>query len=240
MWNDVVDLRDFYASGLGQITRRMIRGRIRAVWNDVSGQRVMGLGFATPYLGLFRGEAERVAAVMPAPLGVLAWPRSGPGLVTLADETELPFPDRSIDRVLLVHALESTEHVRAMMREIWRVLSDGGRLLAIVPNRRGIWARLDGTPFGQGRPYTAAQLNRLLRDTLFLPLGEGGALYMPPFHSRMMLGSAPAWEKVGGRWFPHFAGVVMMEAAKQIYAAGTPSGVRERKRAYASLGLRQG
>ena len=50
--------------------------------------------------------------------------------------------------------------------EIWRVLSGNGRLLVIAPNRRGIWARFEHTPFGHGRPYTSSQLYRLLRDTL--------------------------------------------------------------------------
>jgi alpha-ketoglutarate-dependent 2,4-dichlorophenoxyacetate dioxygenase len=45
-----------------------------------------------------------------------------------------------------------------------------GRLLLIVPNRRGIWARLDSTPFGHGRPYSRGQLERLLGDALFTPL----------------------------------------------------------------------
>ena len=54
-----------------------------------------------------------------------------------------------------------------MFKEIWRVLAGGGRLLVVAPNRRGIWARLDGTPFGSGQPNTMSQLSRLLRDELF-------------------------------------------------------------------------
>jgi len=50
MWNDVVDLRDFYRSALGQVARLMIRRRIQAFWPDTRGLRVLGLGFATPYL----------------------------------------------------------------------------------------------------------------------------------------------------------------------------------------------
>lgn len=219
MWTDVIDLRDFYNSNLGQTARRMIRRQIRQIWGDTHGLRVLGLGFATPYLRPFRDDAERALAVMPSSLGAMPWPAEGPGLVTLADETDLPLPDRSIDRVVVVHALESTEHVRGMMREIWRVLSDSGRLLVIVPNRRGIWARLDRTPFGQGRPYTHPQLTRMLRDNMFMPLQLSAALFMPPFRSRFFLRSATAWEKLGGRWFQGFAGVVMVEAAKQIYAA---------------------
>lgn len=235
MWNDVVDLRDFYEGGLGQMARRMIRRQIRALWPDVRGERVLGLGFATPYLRPFRDDTERVLAVMPSSMGVLSWPPEGPGLVALADETDLPLPDRSIDRVVIIHTLESTEHVRGMMREVWRVLSDSGRLLVIVPNRRGIWARLDGTPFGQGRPYTHGQLLRMLRDNLFMPQQEASALYMPPVQSRFILRTAPAWEKLGEKLFHRFAGVVLVEASKQIYAGTALHSGAERHKPYIAL-----
>jgi len=235
MWSDVIDLRDFYDSSLGQTARRMIRRRIRAIWPDTHGLCVLGLGFATPYLRPFRDDTERVLAVMPSSQGVMSWPPEGPGLVTLAEETDLPLPDRSVDRVVLIHALESTEHVRLMMREIWRVLSDSGRLLVITPNRRGIWARLERTPFGQGRPYTTSQLTRLLRDNMFMPLQNATALFMPPFQSRFVLRSAPAWEQIGARWFPTFAGVLLVEAAKQIYAGAAVRERPERSRGYVPM-----
>ncbi|MBF0563068.1 MAG: methyltransferase domain-containing protein [Alphaproteobacteria bacterium] len=219
MWNDVTDLRDFYASGLGQMAQRMICCAMRIVWPDVTGLRVMGLGFATPYLRLFKGKAERTLAFMPASQGVMPWPEDEPGLVALTDETALPLPDCSIDRLVVIHALESTEQVRALMRELWRVLADGGRLMVVVPNRSGIWARLERTPFGIGRPYTTAQLHFLLRDSLFTPVRKETSLFVPPSRSRMLFRSAPAWEKLGRRWFPTFAGVLVVEAVKQIYAA---------------------
>ena len=223
MWTDVVDLRDFYDTSLGQMARRMIRRQLRQLWPDLAGQRVLGLGFATPYLRPLLAEAERVIAIMPASQGVLPWPPEGPCLTALADETELPLPDRSIDRIILVHALEAAEQVRAMMREIWRVMADGGRLIVVVPNRRGVWARMERTPFGNGRPYTPAQLNRLLRDNLFTPVAETSALLLPPTGSRMLLRSAPAVEELGRRWLDAFAGVIIVEAAKQIYSG---SGLR--------------
>ncbi|MGE5548331.1 MAG: class I SAM-dependent methyltransferase [Solirubrobacterales bacterium] len=232
MWTDVVDLRDFYDTSLGQVARRMIRRQMRAMWPDVKGMRVLGLGFATPYLRTFTAEAERVVAVMPASQGVLPWPPEGPGLTALADETDLPLPDRSMDRILLVHAVESTEQVRGMMREIWRVLADGGRLAIVAPNRRGIWARLERTPFGNGRPYTPGQLARLLRDNMFTPVSTTGALFVPPTTSRMILRSAPAFEELGRRWFETFAGVVIVEATKQIYAATPLRDAKQRRRVY--------
>jgi SAM-dependent methyltransferase len=219
----------------------MIRRRIRMMWPDTRNMRVLGLGFATPFLRPFRDDAERVVAIMPAHQGVLPWPPEGPNLVTLAEDTELPLPDRCFDRVLLVHGVESTEQVRQVMREIWRVLADSGRLMVVVPNRRGIWARLDRTPFGNGRPYTAGQLSRLLRDNLFTPLQSQTALYVPPSSSRMILSSAPAFEEVGQRWFQTFSGVLMVEAAKQIYASTVVHDKPKKARVYVPLpqGLRR-
>jgi len=230
MWTDVIDLRDFYASTLGQVARRMIRRRLRQLWPDVTGQCVLGIGYASPYLNGFRGEAERVLAAMPAAQGVLHWPSGEPGLTTLVDELELPFPDLSMDRVLLIHALECAEQIRPLMREIWRVLSGSGRLMVVVPNRSGIWARFERTPFGHGLPHTPGQLSRVLRDNLFTPIESHRALFVPPVHSRMVLSSAPAWEQIGQRAFKTFSGVVMTEAVKQIYATGaTPSPKRRRR-----------
>ena len=80
---------------------------------------------------------------MPAELGVISWPREGDCLSVLVDETELPLPDECADRLLLVHMLEWSERSRALLRELWRVLAPNGRLLIIVPNRRGLWARVE-------------------------------------------------------------------------------------------------
>lgn len=229
MWSDVVDLREFYGRRLGRTAKRMVRAQIRGLWPDVSGQRVLGLGFATPYLSMFRGEAERVLSMMPAGQGVLRWPLGEKGLTALVDETELPLPDLSVDRVLVVHALECAESMRPMMREIWRVLTDSGRVIVVTPNRRGLWARFESTPFGYGRPYSRAQLLRLLRDNLFMPLDVNRALFVPPVDWRIVQTSAAAWEKVGARMFPAMAGALVVQAAKQMYpqsVAAEPVGKR--------------
>src|ERR1700681_1024560 len=151
---DVVDLRNFYAQPLGAVARRFVSRGIRMRWSDTRGQRIAGIGYATPYLGLFREEAERCLAFMPAAQGVVKWPSARPALSALVDEFELPLPDAAVDRVLLVHALEMSNDPTALLREIWRVLASGGQLLAVVPNRRGLWARVDTTPFGHGPAYS--------------------------------------------------------------------------------------
>src|SRR5712692_7160353 len=108
MSSDVVDLRDFYRTVLGQGARRMIRTAIRRVWPDLHGMRLLGIGYPTPFLTAISPETECTVALMPASLGVLAWPPDGANLALLADEGELPFADFSMDRVILVHALETS------------------------------------------------------------------------------------------------------------------------------------
>lgn len=226
MFLDVVDLRSFYAQPLGLVTRRLIARSIRARFPDVTGLSILGLGYATPYLGVFREEAERCIAVMPAAQGVVRWPSTAPTLAALADELELPLPTSSIHRVIAVHLLEMTPNAADVLREVWRVLAPGGRLLAIVPNRRSVWARLDTTPFGNGSPFSRGQVVRLLREALFTPVGWGEALYVPPVSSKWLLRTAIAWERAGGRLSLPFAGVHVVEATKQLYRPAPVKRVR--------------
>lgn len=223
MWTDVLDLNEFYRSTLGQMTVRLLRARLREVWPNVRGETVLGLGYATPFLRPFIEEAQRTMAFMPAQQGVTRWPREGRNLTTLVDEMDLPLPDRSVDRVLLIHAIECTEQVRPMLREIWRVMADGGRLIVVAPTRAGLWSQIDRSPFYQGHPYSPGQLAALLRANMFAPLQQTRALFVPPTRSRLMMRMAPAVERFGQRWLGRFAGVSVIESGKQLYA-----GVAER------------
>ena len=214
---DVIDLRNFYSQRLGKVARRFIGRGIRGLWSTVHGQRVLGVGYAIPYLGLFREEAERCFAFMPAAQGVVKWPTERPTLTCLVDDLDMPLSDSAMDRVLLVHALEVSHDPSSLLREAWRVLNAGGRLLAVVPNRRGLWARIDTTPFGQGRPYSRPQIVSLLRDSWFTPTSWAEALYVPPIARGWFLRSAVAWERTGATISAPFAGVHLVEATKQVY-----------------------
>jgi SAM-dependent methyltransferase len=215
---DIIDLREFYARPLGVVVRRLIVQRLRARWRDISGMNVFGLGYAAPYLGVFRAEAARVGALMPASQGVIAWPQDSARQAALVQEDDLPLPDSCADRLLLVHSLETVENTRALLREAWRVLAPRGRVVLIVPNRSGLWARFDTTPFGHGRPYSRGQLTKLLRDAMFTPVDWDQALYMPPFNWKILLRGAIAWERMGAIFWPGFCGVNIVEATKQVYA----------------------
>jgi SAM-dependent methyltransferase len=226
---DVVDLRAFYTERLGQVARRLIGLRIKEFWPDVRGKGMLGIGYATPYLQAFANDAERVVAFMPAPQGVVNWPAQGQGAVALVLDDALPLPDASIDRVLAVHSFEMTQDVHDLLREIWRVLAPGGSLIAVVPNRRGIWAHVESTPFGYGRPFSRGQLNALFRDTQFSPANWSEALSMPPVNRRILFRTGATWERFGAALWPGFAGVIVVEATKQLYQ-GVPARQRIRGR----------
>lgn len=222
---DAQDLESFYDEPIGQVARRLIGRRLRLAWPDLRGQRLLGYGFATPYLRPLLGEAERVVAFVPAEQDLTAWP-AGNALVALGEEDSLPFPDAFFDRVVIVHGLETAEATRPLMRQIWRVLAPQGRLLLVVPNRASLWAQVERSPFAHGRPFNRGQLDRLLRQAMFVPERWDAALYFPPSRMRRLVRNGAGWERVGRRLWPHLAGVHIVEATKSLYALVPPAKVQ--------------
>ncbi len=210
---------DFYGTTRGGVAARLLRERLLALWPDLRGQSVLGIGFAAPYLRLWRPEAARCIALTPAQMGATRWPLGEPCLSCTAEEDALPFPDMSFDRVLLVHGLEAAENARGLLRETWRVLKDDGRLLVVAPNRAGMWAYVERTPFGHGQPYSFGQLGRLLAGSLYRVERRDTVLWVPPIGPRLVLRSAELFERAGRRLMPGMAGVIISEAVKDVYAA---------------------
>ena len=223
MYLDVLDLRDFYAAPVGRMAVRQLGPVIGQLVQVDAGTRVLGFGFATPYLAATASGAERILAFMPAGQGVIDWPAEGGSATALVDEAKLPLPDSSIDLVLMVHGLEMSPRPQALLAEVRRVLTGGGRLVVVAPNRQGPWARSDLSPFGYGRPYTRGQLRQLFAEAGF----EAGAwltgLHMPPVAWRLFLGSALSLDRAGRLLWPAFAGVIVVSAVKR-----TVQGVRVR------------
>jgi SAM-dependent methyltransferase len=231
MHADVVELKRFYgATRLGRLVRRVLSDRLRSLWPDVRGMALAGFGYASPFLDPFLPEAARAICLMPAQQGVSPWPDEEDNHAVLIEETLWPLPSEFLDRLVVVHGLETCERPQALLAEIWRVLAPGGRAVFMVPNRAGLWARRDSTPFGLGRPYTTGQLERVLGQERFAAERHTGALYMPPSHRGFWIRTAPAMESLGTRLdAQRLAGIVLVEATKHVYI--TPnSGLRERAR----------
>jgi SAM-dependent methyltransferase len=239
MHSDIVDLRSFYSTTLGKLAERSITMALSAIWANVPNERLVGLGYTLPWLERFGADAERVYAFMPASQGAVVWPATGPTATALVFEEELPLVDSSIDRLLLIHSLEHTENPRETLNEIWRVLSPAGRVVIVVPNRRGVWARFEHTPFGTGRPYSRAQLTELLRDANFTPSAWSDALHFPPSQRRSMLRFHSVFERSGRQLWPIFSGVIAVEAQKRLYQ-GIPAAKRASRRVFVPVLSPQG
>ncbi len=216
---DVVNLRQFYATPLGEASRALIERGIHALWPEISGDVLLGVGFATPYMAAYVNDRTPPLVCMPAAQGAMYWPPFKRNLTFLAQESELPLRENSVNRVLMVHSVEHSEQLSWMMREVWRVLTPGGRVLVVAPNRLNFWSRSPRSPFGYGRPFSMAQLRDLLTDQQFAPTRARSALFTPPLYWRWLWRISDKIETVGKFLFRPFGGVLLIEAEKQLFAA---------------------
>lgn len=237
---DVQDLRNFYyRSPLGRAAQASLRGRMLEFWPEAKGQTVVGYGFAAPLLRPYLKDARRVLALMPGPQGVMPWPAGLPNVSVLTEETLWPIETGHVDKLVVLHGLETSELAFDLLEECWRVLGPGGKALFIVPNRAGLWSRRDRTPFGFGRPYSASQLETQLRKHQFLPERHMSALYQMPSARRIWMKSGRVFEKFGQTMPGIMAGgALMVEASKLVYP---PKGkvTRTRRRISVLEGLGQ-
>jgi len=220
---NVVTLRQFYSSALGQLSKTGLTRAIRARWPELNGDLLVGIGYANPFLRSYLREEEDGAMwlipIMPAAQGAICWPHHQYNRALLSDELRLPVANNVANRLLLVHALENTGHVAQMVEECWRVLCPGGRMLVVVPNRRGLWASSPHTPFSYGHPYSVTQLREALcPPERFTHIDTSYALHFMPHPHGLWRRLAMPLQAVGHYLFGGFGGVIVMEVEKQIYA----------------------
>ena len=203
MHMDVTELREFYGSKLGRAAEDSISMALTGLWDNCHGEQMLGLGYPVPWLNRFAPDCEQAYCLMPAMQGALQWPSKGHPTTVLSHDDEFPFQDASFDRILMAHFLEHAENADECLAEAWRVLSPGGKLFIIVPNRRGVWARFENTPFGTGKPYSRGQLNNALRRSQFTPETWSDALHFPPSSREFSLRIRPSLERIGRRIWHH-------------------------------------
>ena len=175
---------------------------------------------------------------MPATQGAVAWPSDGPTATALVFDEELPLVNSSIDRMLLVHSLEHVENPRETLNEIWRVLSPAGRIVIVVPNRRGVWARFEHTPFGTaGHSRAASSPSCCARPTSRVAWSD--ALLFPPSRRNWMMHFDNLLESAGRRLWPIFSRVIVVEAQKRLYQ-GVPVAQRASRRVFVPVLSPQG
>lgn len=198
---------------------RILSKAIVDIWPEIKGDSLLGVGYSSCYVEPYLQQSSEVMVCMPAHQGAAYWPPSAANRVFLSHESMLPLANNSINRVLMVHSVENSEHLSWLIDEAWRVLTPGGRLLVVVPNRLGLWSHFSNNPFGTGRPFSKSQMKELLSDHDFTVTRAKTALFMPPCGYQTCCQLAEWFEKAGKWLHPVTGAVWLIEAEKQVYAS---------------------
>lgn len=222
------EYRAFYVSKLGQRVVTSLGRRIGEMWPDVTGRHALVLGYAEPWMDVLAKDAASVVIGYPARMGAAPWPGHGNNKSCMIDPLDLPLPDSSFDVVFVSHVLEHVLDPATFLCEVWRVLSPGGQLVMMVPNRLSMWSRYPHTPFDGGQPYSCRQLTHQLEKRSFTVAGTEWAVHFPPLDTPVLSKVMGAIEGATAKLYPRFGGALLMLAEKRMLETRTkkPSQVR--------------
>jgi SAM-dependent methyltransferase len=168
----------------------------------------------------------------------------------LAEPVALPFPENSLDLVVLPHTLELSIDPHAALREVERVLVPEGRVVISGLNPVSLWglrqarARLYRR-LGEGTLYLPDVGEfigyRRLRDWLRLLSFEVESArfgcYRPAVRTTQWLDRFSFMDPAGERWWPIFGAAYFMVAVKRVHGARLlePAWRTRRQRAAAAM-----
>jgi len=170
---------------------------------------------------------------MPAPSDTLitTTPADEP-LALLCEYDALPFPDNSIDLVVMPHTLELARDPHRTLREVERVLRPEGRVVIAGFNPASLWGlrqrvghMVRGAGLGRSSPLYLPRAGEFigywrLRDWLRLLSFEveGGRFgcYKPPLSSQRWLDRFDWMDRLGDRWWPVLGSVYAVTAVKRV------------------------
>jgi len=170
--------------------------------------------------------------VQPARAGISTTQLEGERVHLHCDFDAIPFPNASLDLVILPHALELTRDPHLTLREVERVLVPEGRLLIAGFNPASLWGLRQRA--GHARHRLGVMRSRgmflpragdfigywRLRDWLRL-LGfevEAGRFgcWRPPCNSEHWLARYGWMDTLGDRWWPVLGAVYFVNAVKRV------------------------
>lgn len=160
-----LELSLFYGTPNGQLLNAEIASCLAEFLKEkkLSKRYLLCVGYpVSSCLPLFR-QAKSYSVLTPFFQGPRKLVDKGLNRAALGDEAHLPFMEASFDIAVIFHAVEYMEDPVSFFEELWKVLSPGGRIILMIPNRKGGWKK-SGIPHAstdQGFNFAAA------RDFLF-------------------------------------------------------------------------
>lgn len=217
MYVDVETLNSFYKTDIGFRVSETLKLELDSRNLFCRKALVASFGYSLPYLPKFLSLNHQIFVFMPARQGIFEWSENKNCCKLLMEDYIFPLKNNIIDDFLLIHMLEFSQNAELMLKEIWRVLKPEGRLIIIVPNRKGIWSFYEHTPFGHGVPYSRMQLQNLLKKTNFTLENLQESLYFFPKKNKVLHLLSRFHMSLSTTQFDYFGGVLLVEAKKNVY-----------------------
>ena len=222
-------------------------------------------GFHALQLGLLEVEGLRAnrmphrwmaSDVLYTPQALVSPPPTADGPITTQPGIEpiglhcefdaLPFPNASIDLVVLPHTMEFARDPHQALREVERVLVPEGRVVIAGFNPASLWglrqragAVRRGMGLGRGQSLYLPSAGEFigywrLRDWLRLlsfevESGRFGC-WRPPLHSEAWLQRFEWMDRIGDRWWPVLGAVYFVVAVKRVRGMRLVGLARKEKR----------
>ena len=179
-------------------------------------------GFELLQLGHWGAGADLCAAARTQHRCILAPDAAGPGAIR-AQFSALPIATASVEAVLLPHTLEYAAHPHGVLREVERVLTGEGHVLACGFNPFGPWGVRHLVSRGRFPPPTERLISEgRLRDWLVLlgfeVVDARRYLFVPPWRQRLSARSRAWLESSGPRFATPLAGAYLVKACKRVRA----------------------
>ncbi|HMN21857.1 MAG TPA: methyltransferase domain-containing protein [Ottowia sp.] len=217
-------LHDWFQTPPGQVALAWERQQLDAALADVFGYHALQLGLAELDALAANRMPHRWLARLGPPVPDLDVPRTA--LVT--ESTALPFPEASLDLVVLAHTLEFSADPHACLREVQRVLVHEGRVAITGFNPVSLWGgrqrrahwlrRLGGTRLylpDVGEFITPWRLRDWLRLLEFELESSSYGCYQPAVRGARALARFGWMERLGRRWWPILGATYCLVAVKR-------------------------
>ncbi|WP_395059878.1 class I SAM-dependent methyltransferase [Polaromonas sp.] len=243
MDSQIIGFTDWFRTPPGEYLLAWERERFDQAVADMFGYHALQLGLPEldalranrmphKWLALQGADGASIAAAPPpgdSSVATVGDAASSPRVALLTEPAALPFPENSLDLVLLPHTLELSSDPHTTLREVERVLVPEGRVVISGLNPASLWGlRQRRAHFYRRLGYGELFLPEAgefigywrLRDWLRLlsfevESGQFGC-YRPAVSSRVSLERFAWMDKIGARSWPIFGALYFLVAVKRV------------------------
>ena len=190
----------FYASAHGEELNSAL---VKAFNKSIPSAKTMGktlfLGYSTPLINAWGGMQRNWEA---------------------AANTE-DLPDLEYDLIILIHALEYESNPETFLKEVWKLLVDGGKIVIVTPHNWGRFMLPSAHIWRNSKGFNQCFLYQLFKNTLFTPETN-----LPILKNRFIPFFAPAFVSIAKKHV--FSPILTAKAKKCARYAIMPEGASNR------------